>query len=51
MDSEDDIQPLIRYEGEHSRDTFLELTAQILNTDPEFEQVKIVNWFIYLFVV
>ncbi|CAH0697574.1 unnamed protein product [Spodoptera exigua] len=37
MDSEDDIQPLIEYEG--SRDLYLELTAQLINTDPEFEQV------------
>ncbi|KAH9628257.1 hypothetical protein HF086_006734 [Spodoptera exigua] len=39
MDSEDDIQPLIEYEG--SRDLYLELTAQLINTDPEFEQLII----------
>lgn len=40
MDSEDDIQPLIHYEDASSREIFLELTAQIINTDPEFEQVS-----------
>lgn len=40
MDSEDDIQPLISYEGETSIELFLELTVQIINTDPEFEQVR-----------
>ena len=38
MDSEDDIQPLIQYEG--GRDLYLELNAQLINADPEFEQVK-----------
>ena len=38
MDSEDDIQPLIEYEG--SRDLYLELNAQLINADPEFEQVN-----------
>lgn len=40
MDSEDDIQPLIGSERLGSRDTYLELTAQNLNTDPDFEQVS-----------
>ncbi|KOB71964.1 putative cation-transporting ATPase [Operophtera brumata] len=39
MDSEDDIQPLISYEGETSRELLLELTVQHIDTDPEFEQV------------
>lgn len=43
MESEDDIQPLISYENVGSRDTFLELTVQNINTDPEFEQVKFSN--------
>lgn len=38
MESDDDIRPLIEYEG--SRDLYLELTAQLINADPEFEQVK-----------
>lgn len=39
MDSEDDIQPLINYETE-SRELFLELTVQILITDPEYHKVQ-----------
>ncbi|PZC71017.1 hypothetical protein B5X24_HaOG214435 [Helicoverpa armigera] len=35
--SEDDVQPLIQYEN--NRDLYLELTAQKINTDPEFLQV------------
>ncbi|XP_063897760.1 polyamine-transporting ATPase 13A3 [Helicoverpa armigera] len=35
--SEDDVQPLIQYEN--NRDLYLELTAQKINTDPEFVQV------------
>ncbi|XP_075987270.1 polyamine-transporting ATPase 13A3-like [Anticarsia gemmatalis] len=38
MDSDDDIQPLIDYEGS-SRELYLELNAQLISTDPEFEQV------------
>ncbi|XP_026733922.1 probable cation-transporting ATPase 13A3 [Trichoplusia ni] len=38
MDSEDDVQPLIHYDR-GSRELYLELTAQCLNTDPEYEQV------------
>lgn len=36
--SEDDIQPLIQYEG--SRELYLELNTQLINADPEFEQVN-----------
>lgn len=44
MESEDDIQPLIYNEVEIQgqggpRGSFLGLTTQILNTDPDLEQV------------
>lgn len=40
MESEDDVQPLIDYEGEN-RDIYFELTAQkLINIDPEFDQVR-----------
>lgn len=44
MESEDDIQPLIYYEAEvrrqgGTRDSFLGLRSQTLNTDPDLEQV------------
>ncbi|XP_037876977.1 polyamine-transporting ATPase 13A3 isoform X1 [Bombyx mori] len=40
MDSDDDIQPLIHYKGNSSREPlYLELTTQLINIDPDFEQV------------
>lgn len=41
MDSDDDIQPLIHYKGNSSREPlYLELTTQLINIDPDFEQVR-----------